>query len=199
MGQIHKRFTNEQIRFLFGAYVHGHIKRIDVQEALAIGKSRFFELLREYWQASETLSVSYERSTPPRLSPTAEAAIKAELLREKDLVEDPRLPISGYNYSALRDRLRKTGIHVSAATITARAKTTMIYTHVLHRGGLAARRGQPSRLISLPPCSEGPIISPVSNLQGWPLLPCRQRFSAAERRLPTSSLCTPICLSSARR
>jgi len=26
-------------------------------------------------------------------------------------------------------------------------KTTMIYTHVLHRGGLAARRGQPPRLI----------------------------------------------------
>src|SRR3972149_5816275 len=48
MGQIHKRFTNEQIRFLFGAYVHGHIKRMDVQEALGIGKSRFFELLREY-------------------------------------------------------------------------------------------------------------------------------------------------------
>jgi len=107
MGQIHKRFTNEQIRFLFGAYVHGHIKRMDVQEALAIGKSRFFELLREYRQAPETLSVSYERSTPPRLSPAAEAAIKAELLREKKLVEDPRLPISGYNYSALRDRLRK--------------------------------------------------------------------------------------------
>jgi len=28
-------------------------------------------------------------------------------------------------------------------------KTTMIYTHVLHRGGLAARRGQPPRLIPL--------------------------------------------------
>jgi hypothetical protein len=122
MGQIHKRFTNEQIRFLLGAYVHGHIKRIDVQEALAIGKSRFFELLRKYRQAPETLSVSYARSTPPRLSPAAEAAIKAELLREKKLVEDPRLPISGYNYSALRDRLGKRGIHVSATTITARAK-----------------------------------------------------------------------------
>lgn len=127
MGQIHKRFTNEQIRFLFGAYVHGHIKRMDVQEALAIGKSRFFELLREYRQAPETLSVSYERSTPPRISPAAEAAIKAELLREKDLVEDPRMPISGYNYSALRDRLRKRGIHVSATTITARAKTLDCY------------------------------------------------------------------------
>ncbi|MCL4466935.1 MAG: hypothetical protein M1389_13085 [Chloroflexi bacterium] len=122
MGQIHKRFTNEQVRFLLRAYVHGHIKRIDVQEALAIGKSRFFELLREYRQAPETLSVSYARSTPPRLSPAAETAIKAELLREKKLVEDPRLPISGYNYSALRDRLRKRGIHVSATTITARAK-----------------------------------------------------------------------------
>ncbi len=127
MGQIHKRFTNEQIRFLFGAYVHGHIKRIDVQEALVIGKSRFFQLLREYRRAPETLSISYARSTPPRLSSAAEAAIQAELLREKKLVEDPRLPISGYNYSALRDRLSKSGIRVSATTITARAKTLDCY------------------------------------------------------------------------
>jgi len=127
MGQIHKRFTSEQVRFLFGAYLQGHIKRTDVQEALAIGKSRFFELLNEYRQAPETLSVSYVRSTPARLSPTIEAAIKKELLREKNVVEDPRLPISGYNYSALRDRLKKSGIHVSATTITARAKALDCY------------------------------------------------------------------------
>jgi len=47
VGQIHKRITDEQIRFLFGAYVHGHIKRIDVQEALVIGKRRLSGLLGE--------------------------------------------------------------------------------------------------------------------------------------------------------
>lgn|GEM_PF-2182818 len=42
-------------------------------------------------------------------------------------VEDSRLPISGYNYSALHDRLEKRGIHVSATTITTRAKALGCY------------------------------------------------------------------------
>ncbi len=127
MGQIHKRFTSEQVRLLFGAYIQGHMKRTDVQEALAIGKSRFFELLKEYRRTPNTLSVAYQRSTPARLAPATEAQIQKELLREKELVEDPRLPISGYNYSALRDRLKKKGIHVSTTTITARAKALDCY------------------------------------------------------------------------
>lgn len=127
MAQIHKRFTSEQVRLLLGAYLQGHMKRTDVQEALAIGKSRFFQLLKEYRRSPNTLSVTYQRSTPARLSPATEAEIKKQLLREKNLVEDPRLPISGYNYSALRDRLQKRGIHVSATTITARAKALDCY------------------------------------------------------------------------
>jgi hypothetical protein len=103
------------------------MKRTDVQEALAIGKSRFFELLKDYRRSPNTLSVAYQRSTPARLPPAAEAEIKKQLLREKNLVEDPRLPISGYNYSALRDRLHKKGIDVSATTITARAKALDCY------------------------------------------------------------------------
>jgi transposase len=127
MGQIHKRFTSEQLKFLFRAYLQGNMKRTDVQEALGIGKSHFFSLLGDYRRAPETFSLSYARSTPPRLSPAIEAEIKKELLREKKLVEDPRLPISGYNYSALRDRLEKRGIRVSATTITARAKALGCY------------------------------------------------------------------------
>ncbi len=48
-------------------------------------------------------------------------------MREKELVEDKRLPISGYNYSALRDRLRKNGIDVSLTTIIRRAKSMDCY------------------------------------------------------------------------
>ena len=48
--------------------------------------------------------------------------VKQELLREKDLIKDPRLPIDEYNYSALRDRLRKKDIRVSVPTIIERAK-----------------------------------------------------------------------------
>jgi hypothetical protein len=90
MGQIHKWFTSQRVRFLFQAYFQGKMNRTGLQEALGIGKSRFFSLLKEYRQASETFSVSYECSTPPRVSPTTDAEIKYELLREKKQVEDPQ-------------------------------------------------------------------------------------------------------------
>ena len=44
-----------------------------------------------------------------------------ELQREKELVENPQLPITSYKYSAIRDRLEKKGFKVSATTITKRA------------------------------------------------------------------------------
>jgi hypothetical protein len=61
------------------------------------------------------------------LSVEVETAIQEELLRERALVENPELPIWDYNYSALRDRLRKTGMIVSATTITKRAKELDCY------------------------------------------------------------------------
>jgi hypothetical protein len=79
MDQVHKRFTSEQVRFLFQAYLQGKMSRTDLQETLGIGKSRFFSLLKVYRQSPETFSVSYERSTPPRVSPTTDTGIKHEL------------------------------------------------------------------------------------------------------------------------
>jgi hypothetical protein len=89
---------------------------------LEIGKTRFFALLKEYRNAPEAFSIAYQRPTPGRLPSTVEMEIERELLREKAIVEDKRLPISGYNYSALRDRLRKKDIKVSVNTIIDRAK-----------------------------------------------------------------------------
>jgi hypothetical protein len=42
-------------------------------------------------------------------------------------VENPELPITSYNYSAMRDRLEKQGLKVSATTITKRAKELGCY------------------------------------------------------------------------
>jgi hypothetical protein len=53
-------------------------------------------------------------------------------------VEDRRLPISGYNYSALRDRLAQRGIKVSLPTIIDRAKRLGCYKP--HRKGKAHDR-----------------------------------------------------------
>jgi hypothetical protein len=94
---------------------------------LSIGKTRFFALLKEYRQDPEAFSIAYERHTSGRLSADVEAEMERELLREKEIVEDKRLPISGYNDSALRDRLEKKGFKVSVPTIIDRAKRLECY------------------------------------------------------------------------
>ncbi len=139
MDQLHKRFTAEQIKVLLQGYGQGTMSRTEVEEMLDIGKTRFFALLKEYQQSPVTFSITYARDTPARLSTRVEAAIKKELLREKALVDDPQLPISDYNYSALRDRLKKTGITVSATTITDRAKKLECYKPH-HRGKVHDRQ-----------------------------------------------------------
>ena len=98
------------------------MSRAEVQEALDIAETRFFLLWKKYREAPDAFSVACQRISPRKISPAAEAAIERELFREKALVEDPALPISGYNYSALRDRLKKQGITVPLNTIIDRAK-----------------------------------------------------------------------------
>jgi hypothetical protein len=127
MGQLHRRFSAEQVKFLLRAYSQGTVIRTEVQGILGIGKTRFFALLREYRHDPQAFSVIYRRTTPARLSPAVENEIARQLLREKKLVENPDLPISDYNYSALRDRLKKKGLSVSATTITHRAKSLGCY------------------------------------------------------------------------
>ncbi len=127
MSQLHKRFTAEQVKMLLDSYLKGTIVRTEVEEILQINKTRFFAILKEYRKDPASFSITYERETPARLSAEVEAAITKELLREKALVEDPRLPISSYNYLAMRDRLKAKDITVSATTITKRAKELDCY------------------------------------------------------------------------
>ena len=122
MVQLHKRYTDEQVTFFLQAYLTGLMSRAEVQETLDIGRARFFDLCGSYRDHPRTFSLAYHRASPKRIDPAAEMAIQRELLRERSLVEDPELPISGYNYSAVRDRLQKQGIPVSVNTIIRRAK-----------------------------------------------------------------------------
>jgi hypothetical protein len=122
MDQLHKRFTADQVKALLHGYRQGTMSRAEAEGILNIGKTRFFALLTEYQQSPATFAIAYERGTPAKLSASVESSIQKALLREKELVNDPRLPISDYNYSALRDRLKKTGVTVSATTITYWAK-----------------------------------------------------------------------------
>jgi hypothetical protein len=75
--QIHRRFTDEQVKVLVQGYRQGQLARIDLQDLLGIGKSRFFALLRAYRQDPEGFTFAYWRSAPARLPPKVEDAIKA--------------------------------------------------------------------------------------------------------------------------
>jgi len=127
MGQIHKRFTDEQVRLLMQSYDQGQLNRRELQELLDIGRSRFFALLKDYRRDPAEFSIDYQRATPARLSADVEAEMAQALSREKEIVEDPNLPISGYNYTAIKDRLAAKGISVSVTTIIKRAKQLDCY------------------------------------------------------------------------
>ena len=127
MVQVHKRFTDEQVRMLLHGYCRGVLSRAAIQDMLTISKSSFFDLLSAYRRDPQGFSVAYHRATPSRLSAAVEAEIAAALCQEKELVQDKRLPLSGYNYSAVRDRLAKKGIEVSLTTVIDRAKRLNCY------------------------------------------------------------------------
>ena len=127
MDQIHKRFSDEQVKVLFQCYTKGSITRDELEKILQINKTRFFAMLKEYRRDPAGFTITYKRAAAARLSTEIEAAIAAELLAEKGLIDDPDLPITNYNYLALRDRLKTKGFTVSATTITKRAKELGCY------------------------------------------------------------------------
>ena len=128
MTQLHKRFTDEQIRKLMDSYLKKEIERKYIQEILGIGKSRFFQLIAEYKQNPDSFSIKYERFTNTKVSPEIEQNIIKELNVEKKLIEDKNIPLKSYNYSYIKDRL-KNDYHqeISLPTIIDRAKKNNFY------------------------------------------------------------------------
>ncbi len=126
MTQIHRRFTDGQVRMLLQGYCQGTLNRAAIEEMLGIGKTRFFALLKEYRQDPDKLSVSYVRLSASRLSAETEERIREELVNQQGLIEDPSLPITTYNYSAARDRLGNEG-RPSLSTIIDRARRMGCY------------------------------------------------------------------------
>ena len=127
--QLHKRFTNEQVKAVLGNYCKGLISVREVVEFLGIGQSRFFLLLQRYRKNPASFSVVYIRQTHKRISKQDEEKIKKELEADKKLVQDPRIPVSMYNYSAIQDNLKRKETKVSLPTIIQRAKEHGCYQH----------------------------------------------------------------------
>lgn len=136
MAQIHKRFSDEQVRDLFKRYVGKEVERKYLQEILGISKTRFFMLLRGYRRSPEKFSIQYSRSIPTRqIDPGIEANILKGLAEDKEMILNKAIPIYRYNYSFLRGILeKKYQQEVSLSTIIDRAKKHDFYIPNRRRG-----------------------------------------------------------------
>ena len=106
--QLHKRFSTEQVIMLLEKYLNDNVGLTYIREILGIKKTRFFELLGQYSKDPENSSISYRRKGAPRkISQEVEKNIIHELRIEKRLVEDKDIALTFYNYSYIKDRLKK--------------------------------------------------------------------------------------------
>ncbi len=128
MSQLHKRFTSDQVKELLERYSKKEIERKYIQQILGIGKSRFFMLLKQYQEDPQLFTIQYERNTPPRISQEVEKNILKELTIEKELIQNKATPLKSYNYSFIKDHLRKKYRQkVSVTTVIRRAKKHGFY------------------------------------------------------------------------
>ena len=127
--QLHKNFTDDQVKSLFEKYSKKEIKLNYILQILKIKRSRFFELLAKYRKDPDSFSIQYERKTINRkIDPDIERNIVKALEIEKGLIENKEIPIRYYNYSFIKDLLeQKYGQKVSLPTIIDRAKRNNFY------------------------------------------------------------------------
>ena len=127
--QLHKKFSDDQIKELIGRYLENKIKRAYIQKILGIGKTRFFALVKEYRKDPLTFSVDYFRKNAThKIALEIEDNIMTELAKDKKLIDNPQIPLSSYNYSYIKDRLEIDYCQkVSLSTIISRAKSSGYY------------------------------------------------------------------------
>lgn len=127
--QLHKRFSDEEVKMLLEKYVSEKVELSCLLEILGIKRRRFFELLKEYKRNPARFSIQYERRRKTRkISDKIEKNIINELKKEKRLLEDKEIPINSYNYSYIKDEIyQEYGQKVSLPTIINRAKKEGFY------------------------------------------------------------------------
>ena len=124
MAQIHKKFTDDQVKDLLNRYLQKKIERKYIQEILGIKKARFFRLLERYRRNPEEFSIQYVRNTKTRsIDPKIEKNIIKELSIDQKAIQNKDIPLKSYNFSYVKDRLETTYKQkVSLPTIIDRAR-----------------------------------------------------------------------------
>jgi hypothetical protein len=133
MEQLHKRFTNEQVKDLMQRYINKELKREHVQQMLKIKKRQFFKLVQKYRAHPENFSIQYTRQAKTRtIDPAIEKNILKELKGTKSLIDDKSIPVWSYNYNFIKKDLEANKKQkVSLQTIINKAKKHGFYINRL--------------------------------------------------------------------
>lgn len=108
--QLHKRFTADQVKIILQWYCDKAIDLKGARERLEISEQHFFRLLKNYKEHSATFSIQYpHREAHNRLEQKTDDAIRFELEKEKSLIQNHAMPVTQYNYAAVRDELMRAG------------------------------------------------------------------------------------------
>lgn len=123
--QLHRRFTEEQIRDIVGKYIGRKLRAKEACRYLGIGRTRLYGLVVKYQSDPEGFGTVYKRKTPNnRVAQNIQEHILAELSVEKEkIIDNPLVPTNHYNYSYVKDLLvQKYDERVSLPTIIALAR-----------------------------------------------------------------------------
>jgi transposase len=128
MSQLHKRFSSDEVKELLDRYLKKEVERSYIQQILGIKKRRFFSLINQYRENPQHFSIQYQRTTPARISREVEQNILKELTIEKGIIQNKEIPLKSYNYSFIKDHLKKKYRQkVSLTTVIRRAKKHGFY------------------------------------------------------------------------
>jgi len=62
--QLHKKFTDDQVKLLLRLYLNKTITLQQALQQLECRESRFYELLRKYRESPEDFTIAYARNKP---------------------------------------------------------------------------------------------------------------------------------------
>ena len=129
MEQLHKKFTDEQVKDLMQRYTNKELKREHIQQMLRIGKTRFFALVKDYRDNPQEFSIQYDRQAKTRgIDPAIEKNILKELKSTKALIDEKSMPVWSYNYNFIKKNLEANKKQkVSLQTIINKAKQYGFY------------------------------------------------------------------------
>src|SRR5579859_3901548 len=100
--QIHKRLSLEYVRLTLDWYEQQLLSQDEALRRLGVKRRRFFSLLKMY-RAGQLRTLAPVRTNRHRRLPSlTDQAIRAELAKEKRLIEDTRIPLQTYNYAAIK-------------------------------------------------------------------------------------------------